>query len=115
MKELIKISITALFLFHHLLSSAQPTASPTGREMHNMCSNGDLGVMTCTFYIAGFRNGVDMEAYLLKRKPKLCLPADATNEQITMSYIKYLRDFPEHWHLPAPAIVYLMAASYFPC
>lgn len=69
----------------------------------------------CNLYVAGVRNGASMEAAIQKRNPSMCFPAEATNEQLSMSLVKFLREHPENLHLPSQLVIYAMANKYYPC
>lgn len=105
-----------------LVSMSQPSLSQTappvvnGNQMAEWClDDGEFGEIACMFYISGFRQGAEMESIMQKRPPKFCVPHNVTNEQLSRTFSKFLREYPEHRHLPAPGLVYMMAATYYAC
>ncbi|HET9428995.1 MAG TPA: Rap1a/Tai family immunity protein [Allosphingosinicella sp.] len=103
---------------------AQPPAGPaqsqgvrqtprvTGRSLLAVCTENRAACLT---YVMGAIDGVVMAATLVAGRNPLCLPADATNLQLTDAVIRYLRAHPEDADVSGAAVVVAGLVGAYPC
>jgi hypothetical protein len=116
-------NVLAVAVFSLLLCSAA-FAADTGEELLHKCKvtepKFDSGF--CAGYIGATLDTLNMweasDAFEKRTHDgdvKFCLPAEVTNGQIVLVFVKYLEDHPEELHKPANLLLVKALRKAFPC
>jgi len=99
--------VLAIMGFH----SAKAEEVITGNSLYRAC-NEKISLEICHSWILGFMQGLQWGA---NGGGLVCVPDNVTYAQGGLVIQKYLRDHPEHLHLPASGIAYGALSQAFPC
>jgi hypothetical protein len=101
-----------------LLLSAAPASAQTvpmrasGRILSGIC---DANRDSCLAYVVGAVDAYVATQWVSGARLPFCIPASATNEQLTQATVRYLRFHPERIDSNAAMLVVLALKETYPC
>lgn len=108
--------VATVFLATMISSSALAQSPTPGMFLFNQClgpNKSNLTELECQIYFVGFFEGF-MTAVGLPANP-ICVPPNATANQVKLITEKYMQDHPEQLNHPAGAIILDAMFAAFPC
>ena len=69
----------------------------------------------CVMYLAGIADATQSWQRWGDLKPQVCIPETANVEQLRRVFLRYMRKYPEKWHVSAGSLALNAYLSSFPC
>jgi Rap1a immunity proteins len=118
------ITVVAVVVLSLLCCGNARANATSGEELLQKCKteSANYGSGFCHGFIAAVLDTLTMweasDSYEKRTHDKdvrFCLPAEVTNGQIVLVFVKYLEDHPEKLHMPANLLLVEALRKAFPC